>query len=161
VLVRVEAARTAVCSLPLVHHCLFHPLLHAMQPVVLVLLVTAALASLAIASEPASAPCGVVFDGARKGDIDLQRATDSIAAHWFDFEDGLERNRVLRYEWAVVSESMTTPALKCMCWCEGSRVRAWLGGWVWLRSATVDRRRGIGVVVNVTRSEKQSMVHST
>jgi hypothetical protein len=100
-----------------------------MQPVVLVLLVTAALASLAIASEPASAPCGVVFDGARKGDIDLQRATDSIAAHWFDFEDGLERNRVLRYEWAVVSESMTTPALKCMCWCEGSRVRAWVGGW--------------------------------
>lgn len=79
------------------------------RAVVLVGLLLVAVAALASAS---SAPCGVVFDGAHKGDIDLQRATDSIAAHWFDFEDSLERNRVLRYEWAVISEALVTPVIK-------------------------------------------------
>jgi len=46
--------------------------------------------------------CGVVNDG-NNGDIDVQASTSKLSASWSGFEDGSERNRILRYEWCVIS----------------------------------------------------------
>merc|ERR1712137_696612 len=51
-----------------------------------------------------SLSCGVVNDGL-KLDVDIQPSTTKLSASWSGFEDGKERNRILRYEWAVVSSS--------------------------------------------------------
>merc|ERR1712137_996707 len=51
-----------------------------------------------------SLSCGVVNDGL-KLDVDIQASTTKLSASWSGFEDGKERNRILRYEWAVVSSS--------------------------------------------------------
>merc|ERR1711976_244628 len=51
-----------------------------------------------------SLPCGFVNDGL-KLDVDVQSSTTKLSASWFGFEDGKESNRILRYEWAVVSSS--------------------------------------------------------
>lgn len=67
-----------------------------------------ALLALCVASEP----CGMVLDGARAEDAEVQASTSSIAATWSSFEDGMERNRVLRYEWAVISEKIITQDIK-------------------------------------------------
>eukprot|EP00276_Gloeochaete_wittrockiana_P013783 CAMPEP_0184331460 /NCGR_PEP_ID=MMETSP1089-20130417/790_1 /TAXON_ID=38269 ORGANISM="Gloeochaete wittrockiana, Strain SAG46.84" /NCGR_SAMPLE_ID=MMETSP1089 /ASSEMBLY_ACC=CAM_ASM_000445 /LENGTH=322 /DNA_ID=CAMNT_0026654389 /DNA_START=22 /DNA_END=990 /DNA_ORIENTATION=- len=48
--------------------------------------------------------CGAVFDGAREGaDLQVQGENDKIEAHWSGFENGMEKHRILRYEWAIVS----------------------------------------------------------
>lgn len=56
--------------------------------------------------------CGLVFDGAVRGvDVDVQGSTARVFASWTGFEDGSERQRVLRYEWAVISENLATEAV--------------------------------------------------
>jgi len=61
----------------------------------------------------ADGPCGLVRDGLAHGtDLDVQGSTTSVSANWVDFEDGRERNRVLRYEWAVISEKVISPEIK-------------------------------------------------
>jgi len=67
------------------------------------ILILVALVSLVVASVPLR--CGTVSDGISNQDIDVQASTSRIAASWPGFEDGKERNRILRYEWAVVSSS--------------------------------------------------------
>lgn len=52
--------------------------------------------------------CGTILDGSSKGiDQSLQfSSVRTISAQWLDFEDNRERNRVLRYEWAVISQNL-------------------------------------------------------
>jgi len=56
--------------------------------------------------------CGVIRDGDADVDLDVQFHDNKISASWAGFEDGKERNRVLKYEWAIVSESMMTAEMK-------------------------------------------------
>jgi len=60
-----------------------------------------ALVSLAFAAAPLR--CGVIIDGSSTEDVDVQASLSKISASWTGFEDGWEKNRVLRYEWAVIS----------------------------------------------------------
>lgn len=69
-----------------------------------------ALVSLAFAATPLH--CGVVIDGSSSEDIDVQSSLSKISASWPGFEDGWEKNRVLRYEWAVISSSLASNAVK-------------------------------------------------
>jgi hypothetical protein len=65
-----------------------------------------ALVSLALASAPLR--CGTVNElGEDKTlDIDVQASLNKISASWAGFEDGWEKNRVLRYEWCIISSSV-------------------------------------------------------
>eukprot|EP01096_Ripella_sp_DP13-Kostka_P000496 TRINITY_DN1054_c0_g1_i1.p2 TRINITY_DN1054_c0_g1~~TRINITY_DN1054_c0_g1_i1.p2 ORF type:complete len:343 (+),score=155.93 TRINITY_DN1054_c0_g1_i1:66-1031(+) len=55
--------------------------------------------------------CGAVFDGAREGvDLQVQSENDKIEAHWSGFENGMEKHRIIRYEWAIVSSKKLLPA---------------------------------------------------
>lgn len=60
--------------------------------------------------------CGNVFDGNLRGrDVDVQYSLNSIKAQWDGFENGAERNRVLRYEWAVISQDQYDEAMNEQC----------------------------------------------
>mmetsp|Transcript_62665 Transcript_62665/g.116548 ORF Transcript_62665/g.116548 Transcript_62665/m.116548 type:complete len:303 (+) Transcript_62665:168-1076(+) len=82
--------------------------------------------------------CGLVFDGAVRGvDVDVQGSTARVFASWTGFEDGSERQRVLRYEWAVISENLATEAvLDGQCRLEqGFRGHPDVLGWINVESA--------------------------
>jgi len=70
------------------------------------ILLFVALISLAFASAPLR--CGVVNElGEERGvDVDIQASTTKLAASWSGFEDGWEKNRILRYEWCIISSSL-------------------------------------------------------
>ena len=50
--------------------------------------------------------CGQVFDGLNS-DVD-EFSGLKFKASWADFEDGKERNRIVRYEWAIISSDQIT-----------------------------------------------------
>jgi len=64
---------------------------------------------LALALADQALRCGQVFDGLNL-DVDEFSAT-KFKASWVGFEDGKEKNRVVRYEWAIISSDQITEAV--------------------------------------------------
>ena len=54
--------------------------------------------------------CGQVFDGL-SADIDSVESSQKFKASWSGFEDGKEKNRIVRYEWAIISSDQITDAV--------------------------------------------------
>jgi len=67
-----------------------------------------ALVSLALASAPLR--CGTVNElGEDKTlDIDVQASTSRLSVSWAGFEDGWEKNRILKYEWCIISSAVAS-----------------------------------------------------
>lgn len=54
--------------------------------------------------------CGQVIDGLSV-DVDFLQVNSRVQASWSGFEDGKERNRIIRYEWAIISSDIASSSV--------------------------------------------------
>ena len=99
--------------------------------------------------------CGQVIDGLST-DVDTLQVNSRVQASWSGFEDGKERNRIIRYEWAIISSNIATSSVlerECRI-TSGIRGLPDVYGWQNVGTATV----AIANNVNLVAGEKYYII---